>query len=444
MDSLSNIDWGSMAVKAGSGLLILIITFILAKVVKSLVKKLARKIPALQKQGAEGESLGASLGSIASLVIWLFGLIALLGVFRLDNVLKPISGMLDVTLAYLPQVVGAVFVFIVGLMIARIARTVITTALVALNIEKRLTRIQGAAASGTHARDDEVPYGAQATPAPDVQYGSQAAPMPGQQAPGAQGAPVGGPQQQQPTGGSKIAQTVGSVVYGVIVIVVAIAALQILGIKAISEPAEQMLSTVLDALPNIIAAGLILFLGVMIARFVAKLLGDVLRGVGLDSSLRKADVLPEGKSVLPVITNVVLVAIVLFFGVMAAHMLGFPQITELLNTVLGIGGKVVFGALIIVAGFFIATFVAKFLSGAAANIVKYATIVLFAAIGLQAMGLADSIIQIAFGALVIGGAAAGVLAFGLGGRDAAARTLNKLEKRADEGPAHSAQSSPEI
>jgi hypothetical protein len=41
--------------------------------------------------------------------------------------------------------------------------------------------------------------------------------------------------------------------------------------------------------------------------------------------------------------------------------------------------------------------------------------------GLKYMGIADSIIELAFGALVVGGAAAAALAYGLGGRDAAAR-----------------------
>jgi len=47
--------------------------------------------------------------------------------------------------------------------------------------------------------------------------------------------------------------------------------------------------------------------------------------------------------------------------------------------------------------------------------------------GLSYMGIADSIIELAFGALVVGGAAAAALAFGLGGRDAAARRLERME-----------------
>ena len=58
-------------------------------------------------------------------------------------------------------------------------------------------------------------------------------------------------------------------------------------------------------------------------------------------------------------------------------------------------------------------------------------LVLFVAMGLKYMGIADSIIELGFGALVVGGAAAAALAFGLGGRDQAARQLERLSAKAE-------------
>src|SRR5690606_28542191 len=63
----------------------------------------------------------------------------------------------------------------------------------------------------------------------------------------------------------------------------------------------------------------------------------------------------------------------------------------------------------------------------ASKVLRYSAIALFIAMGLRYMGLADSIINLAFGAVVIGGAAAAALAFGLGGREAAAKMLNKVD-----------------
>jgi hypothetical protein len=52
--------------------------------------------------------------------------------------------------------------------------------------------------------------------------------------------------------------------------------------------------------------------------------------------------------------------------------------------------------------------------------------------GLQFMGVGEEIVQTAFTALVVALGVAGALAFGLGGRDAAARQLEKLQ---DDAPA---------
>ena len=210
-------------------------------------------------------------------------------------------------------------------------------------------------------------------------------------------------------------------------IVVAIAALQILGIASISDPAEQMLTKIFDAIPHVIAAALILGFGVMIARFAGDILQQILEGLGTDRALASVDVLPEGRRATPIIATIVQIAIVLFFAVMAAQLLGFPQITEFLTEVLALGGRVLFGGAIIAVGFFIANLLAKMVSGTGSTIVRYATLVLFVAMGLSYMGIADSIIELAFGALVVGGAAAAALAFGLGGRDAAARRLERME-----------------
>jgi hypothetical protein len=68
-------------------------------------------------------------------------------------------------------------------------------------------------------------------------------------------------------------------------------------------------------------------------------------------------------------------------------------------------------------------------TGTGSSVVYWATIALFTAMGLNYMGIADSIVNLAFGAVVVGGALAAALAFGLGGREAAARLLNKTETK---------------
>ena len=418
MDSgfFDGVDWPGLLGKALAAVAILVITWLVAMIVKSLFTKLSSKIPALQRAGADGASVGTTLGSIGSLVVWMLGLVAILQVLGLSQVLTPIQGMADGVLGFLPNLIGAGVVFFVGALLAKVVRQLVQTALSALPFDRWLKK-----AGSTTSSLPGAPQVSPAGPPP---------PPPGQPAP-----PQQQTQQFQQSGGqgpaASIPRTLATVVYALIMIVVTIASLQILGIESISRPAEQMLQSIFDAVPVIIAAGIMLALGIFIARFAGDIVEQVLDGVGLDRQIAELDVLPAETEVVPVVAKIVQIAIVLFFAVMAAQLLDFPQITTFLSEVLGLGGKVIFGAAIIAAGLFIANLLAKLLTGVAATIVKYATIVLFVAMGLKYMGIADSIIELGFGALVVGGAAAAALAFGLGGRDAAARTLDKLSAKAE-------------
>lgn len=430
MDSLSNFDWAGLGLKILAAVVILVITAILAMLVKKGVAGLTQKVPALRRPGVDGAALGNSIGTIASMVVWLLGLIIILGIFELSQVLSPVISMLEQGLGFVPNIIGAVFVFIIGLTIAKIVRALITTALNAVDFGKLL----GTAQSGF----DKATGGVTRAGRP----AEQAAGAPHAQGAQAQAAPQGEPGQGGPAAptaaSSKVPEILASVVFALIMIVVSIAALQILGIASISDPASAMLTSVFTAIPNIIAAVVLVGIGVLVARFVSGLFRPILEGSGIDSWLTKQEILPQGSSATPTVLRVVEIAVVLFFAVMGAQALGFPQVTAILSEILELGGNVLFGGVIIAAGFFLAMIVGKVLKGNAGTVVKWAVIILFVAMGLKSMGVADSIIEMAFGALVIGAAAAAMLAFGLGGRDAAARQLAKLEKAQAEKPAEPA------
>ncbi|MGH3352453.1 MAG: mechanosensitive ion channel [Nocardioides sp.] len=406
MDAIKDIDWVGLGGKVAAAIVILLVTWIIAKIVAWAFAKLTSKISVLQKAGNDGDTIGKSLGSVAGLLVWLFGLIALLQLFNLTAVLSPIQGLLDGVLGFLPNLIGAVFVFIVGALVAKVVRQLVETALGAVPFDKWIG--SGSKLSGQVDKSVGVDAAGEPYDAPAPSSGTAA----------------------------QIVKVIGLVLYAMIMIVVAIAALQILGISSISEPAEGMLNMILAAIPKLIAAAILLGIGVVIAKFAADILGQLVDGLGFDNALHSMDVLPQGQSATPIVTKVVQIGIVLFFAVMAAQMLEFPQITAFIAEVLELGGKVVFGGAIIAAGVVIASVLAKIVPGSASQILKYATIVLFVAIGLKFMGLADSIINLGFGAVVVGGAAAAALAFGLGGRDAAAKQLEKIQ--AEGGGARSA------
>ncbi|WP_231938860.1 mechanosensitive ion channel [Brevibacterium sandarakinum] len=432
-------DLWSVLAKVGLAILILLVTWIIASIVKWAIGKLVMKVPALQRDGNDGQQIGKSIGQIGSLLVWLLGLIAVLQLFNLDQVLSPLQGLLDGIFGFLPNIIGAGVIFFIGFVFAKIAKQLVQTALNAVDLTKLTSKFQslgdratgvvdsstGTAPQQNNINAQQASYGQPQQGQP--QQGQPGQPQQGQPGQGQPGQP-GQPQNPNAEANAKISSLAGNLVFGIIIIVVAISALQVLGIAAISQPAQQMLQLFLNAIPAIIAAGILLAIGGVIAKFLGNLLEEVLRGVGTDRAVDSIGIVPEGTSASSVITKIVQVAIMIFFAIMATRMLGFPEITNILNEILDLGGSVLFGAAIIAAGFLIAALIGKFITNSlASKVLRYSAIALFIAMGLRYMGLADSIINLAFGAVVIGGAAAAALAFGLGGRDAAAKMLGKVD-----------------
>ena len=370
-------EWGEKILTA---IVILVITWILAKAAKWAFAKLVDKVTFLQRGTASGDSIGVSLGKIVSLFIWLFGLLAVLQVFSLGGVMTPIENLLNNIVAFIPNLIGAALIFFVGLMIAGIVRDLVVTGLQTVDFDKWANR------GGV----DNV------------------------------------------TGNTQISKTIGTIVYVLIVIPIAIMALEALELESISAPASEMLSMIFDAIPRIIGAAIVLGIFYLISRFVVQILKEVLPGLGVDRAVASIDFMPAGVCLSSVVARVAQIAIMLFGAIAATRLLGFPELTAILDEVLELGGRVIFGAVVIGVGFLIANLLARILGsaegGMAATIVRYATIVLFTFMGLQFMGVGEEIVQMAFGALVIGGAVAGALAFGLGGRETAGKVLEDMRQ----------------
>ncbi|MCB2074783.1 MAG: mechanosensitive ion channel [Novosphingobium sp.] len=372
----------AIAWKIVYAVVILVVTYFLAKAAKWAFAKLIDAVELLRKSTASGDSIGSSLGKIVSLLIWLFGLLAVLQVFDLGGVMTPVQTLLNNIMGFIPNLVGAGLIFFIGAMVAKIVRDIVVTALQTVDFDKWANK------GGV----DSV------------------------------------------TGNPAISKTIGVIVYVLIIIPVAILALDALDLESVSAPASDMLRLILDSIPRIIGAAILLGLGYLISRFVANTLKELLPGLGADRALGDTGILPAGTTVSDLLARIAQVAIILFFAIAATRLLGFPELTAILDRILELGGRVVFGSVVVIVGFLIARVLVRLITGAgeanlAANIVKWATIVLFTFMGLEFMGVGDDIVRLAFGALVIGGAVAGALAFGLGGRDWASRQLQRWENK---------------
>ena len=185
------------------------------------------------------------------------------------------------------------------------------------------------------------------------------------------------------------------------------------------------------AIPHILTAALWIGIAFVLGRFVKTIIEAVLPPTGFDDALRTTGVVPPTTTPSRIVGTIAMIAIILAASIEAARQLGGGTIAIFLEQVTALGGKVIFGTLIIVAGVFLARIVANLVGsgtgegGYAQTIVRYAIIALFTAIGLTFMGLADAIVMMAFGLILGSAAVATALAFGLGGRDFAARALER-------------------
>jgi hypothetical protein len=390
------VEWGPRVIFA---ILILVATHFIAKAVQWAIAKMVDRMPVLKRHPDPGvESVGTELGRLAYWLVWLVGLIAALQPLGLSGVLTPVTSLTNEVFAFLPRLLGAGLFFFAGLILARIVRHVLEAALGALNLERLLGR------AGISIGE------------PPLAVDETGAASPG----------------TAPARGS-IAKAVGVTVSAVIIIFAAIGALQILQISAISDPATAMLNTIALAIPRVIAALVWLAIAFLIGRWVKAMLETVLPSLGFDNSVRALGFMPSSSNPSKVVGAIAMTAILLGAAIEAARQLGGDSVAALLFQITELGGKVIFGTVIIVVGIFLARILAGLVGSStgeasyAQTIVKYAIIALFTAIGLTFMGLADQIVMMAFGLILGSAAVATAIAFGLGGRDAAARMLERWQ-----------------
>jgi hypothetical protein len=177
----------------------------------------------------------------------------------------------------------------------------------------------------------------------------------------------------------------------------------------------------------------ILTLAFVVGRLGADLVSALLGGMGFDrlpAQLGLDQAFAGGPTPSQLAGRVMVFFVMLFAVVEAANRLGFGQVSELVAVFIRFGADVLLGVAIIVVGFWLSNVAHDAiirLQGepfrTVAGVTRFAILGLIAAMGLRAMGLADDIVNLAFG-LTLGGVAVAVaLSFGLGGREAAGRQM---------------------
>ncbi len=371
-----------------AGVLLLLLAWIVASAVRMLITKALGATDWDEKLSAEAgmQPMSQSVGNVLFWLIVLLFIPAILGAFDLQGLLEPVRGMINKTLDMLPNVVAALAIGFVGWVVAKVLRGLVANLL---------------AAAGADKINESVGL----------------------------------------TESVRLSQLAGTLVFIFVFVPSLIAALDALKIEAISRPATDMLELILNAVPHIIAATLILVITYYVARFAAVLISKLLNGVGFDALPDKLGLTHFRGSLAPsaITGKLLLFFAMLFATVEAANRLDFSQVRDIVTTFIRFGGDILLGGVILVIGFWLANVAYEAIHRASgeqttglARIARIAILGLVIAMGLRAMGIADDIVNIAFG-LTFGAVAVAVaMSFGLGGREAAGRQmeywLSKLRK----------------
>lgn len=403
-------------------LVLLLVAWVVATLLRFLIIRLftasglAERLAAnADMESADRRSLGQTIGNVVYWLVFLLFLPAILDALNLQGLLQPVQQVVNQILGVLPNLLGAAVIFAIGWLVARIVRQLVVNILSGIGIDRL-----GAEAGVTEA-----------------------------------------------TGRTRISDLIGLIVYILILIPVAIAALNTLNIPAISEPATNMLNLILVALPAIFGALLLLGIAYFIARLVGNFVASILAGIGFDRLFNwmglfrttgngggrytggrvgvyrtpvpgrsrdeiRYEVKVTNLTPSRIIGHLTTIAIVLFAAMEAADLLGFEFLANLISSFIVAAGQVLVGLIVFGIGLYLASLAERVIrdSGASqANILgpaaRYAIIFFSAALALRQMGIAESIVNLAFGLMLGAIAVAVALAFGLGGRDVAARQLER-------------------
>ncbi len=372
-----------------AGTILALVAWLIATLIRAAVNKLLAATT-LDERLSKEAGMEPMSKTVANVLFWLVILLfvpSILSAYALHGLLEPVQLMLAKLLAMVPNIVGASIIGFVGWLLAKVLRGLVTNLLAAAGADSL---------GGTIGLAETV----------------------------------------------KLSRVAGTIVFIFVFVPSLIAALDALQIDAISRPASDMLQRFLAAVPDIVAATLILVITWYVAKFASGLLARLLASLGVDTLPQKLgfkEAFTGNLKPSTLVGAIVLFFAMLFATVEAANRLDFTQVRDVVTMFIKFGGDVLLGGAILVIGFWLANLVYEAIDKASgehttglARIARIAILGLVIAMGLRAMGIADDIVNLAFG-LTLGAIAVAVaLSFGLGGREAAGKQmehwLSKLRK----------------
>ncbi len=385
MDFSSTIEnitaqFGSNLPKVIGALVVLIIGWFIAGIFRRLTARVLGKTN-LDNRIFKGSSANFSsekfISKLVYYIVLMMVLMVVLEMLGVTNVLDPLKDMVNKFLAFVPNLIAAGIIAFAGYIIATLG-----------------SEVMGFASDRIQAVGERVGVSAEVD----------------------------------------LAKIVKQIVFIIIFVPLLITALDTLQLKAISDPAKAMLSSMINAIPNILVAVLIIGLFYYLGTYVRGIVASLLKNFGADefpAKLGIGNVVGANQSVSNIIASVVFFFLMFTGIVTAMEKLEFVRMSTMLNELLEMTGQIFFGLIVMAVGGFVANIAHKALSSSQdnpflASLARILVLGLFLAIALRTMGIANDIVNLAFG-LTLGAVAVAIaLSFGLGGREAAGKQMEHI------------------
>ncbi|HMP83508.1 MAG TPA: mechanosensitive ion channel [Verrucomicrobiota bacterium] len=353
--------------------------------------KLDEKVGTATGGDVKSVSLSETFAEVVYWLVFLLFLPPILQTLGLESLLAPVTTLLNEAFGFLPNILSAAAILVIGWFIARIVQRLVESLLAGAGLD-RASEKWGIAPS---------------------------------------------------LGARKLSSIVALIVYFVILVPVLIAALGALQIEAVTRPASDMLAKIMAQLPDIAAAAIIILIAVVAGKVVSGIITNILTGIGFNNVLVRLGLSkkpPQEKQLPSVwVGNLIFAVIVILASVTAAETLGFTAVAKLITDFVGFAGHVLMGLLIFSLGLLLARLVAEGIASSdspnarrLALVARVAILTLAGAMALRQTGLANEIVNLAFGIILGAVAVAFAIAFGMGGRDMASRTLEDWKKSGQE------------
>ncbi|MCR4643045.1 MAG: mechanosensitive ion channel [Lachnospiraceae bacterium] len=378
-----------------AAILLLVLAFIVSAIVKALITGALKKTklrylnqnqvnpdgsPAL----SSGQGLINYIGKLVYLCVFLLFVPGIFSTLGVNSVMEPLNSLLHTVWGYVPNILAAGIVLVVGSLIAKLVREL----LVPVFQKIRLDKIQEKAGIEV---DNE----------------------------------------------SKLSVTLAYIIYVLIMIPVVIVSLQALNITAVSQPAVEMLGVVFSFIPQLVIAIVLIWVGVLIGKYTGRIVAKLIASAGADAKIRElAGEKSKDFRFSKTVGTVVTVVLDIFFIVEGMNVLNLSVLTGVGSRVISYMPSVLASVLILACAFLMLAAVEKALkkSGLEQYTIfsRAAILILAAFMVLNQLGIAATIVNTAFVIILAAVGVAFAVAFGIGGRKFAADTLEKLEKRGAE------------